>query len=67
MGSILKSKVRTHAERVCEAVIGHDAMTQVSLSVFADGDADRPSHVLATHEYTVCVDFTKAPALLPAA
>lgn len=67
MGSSLKAKVRKHAERVCEAVIGHDAMSQVSLSVFSAGDADCPSHVMATHEYMVCADFTKAPALLPAA
>lgn len=67
MGTCLKAKVRTHAERVCEAVIGHDAMPQVSLSVFAACDADRPSHVLATHEYMVCADFTKVPALLPTA
>lgn len=66
MGSI-KAKVRTHAERVCDAVIGRDALPQVSLSVFAAGDADRPSHVLATHQYMVCVDFTKDPALLPKA
>ena len=67
MGNSLKAKVRTHAERVCEAVIGHDAMSQVSLSVFAASDADRPSHMVATHEYMVCADFTKSPALLPMA
>jgi len=55
-----------HAGQVCATVLGPEAAATVSISAHSAGD-DLPGHISATHEYMIVVDFSQAPALLPAA
>jgi len=63
MAEKLIAQLLGHAERVCEAVLGPDVSTVVSISVHIAA-CDLPPHIPATHEYMIVVDFSTVPELI---
>lgn len=55
-------RLKAHAEQVCIAVLG-PAAASVLVFAYIAGE-NLPSHISATHEYMIVIDFSKVPEIV---
>lgn len=67
MAEMAIDKLVAHVRQVCEAVLGHDASTRISVSAFTAENQNFPADFSATHEYMVFIDLSQVRELMPQA